>query len=90
MIDRNWLGRNINDLIASIGPPQGQSQMPNGNMMYQFQYPNVLPGFNGPLTFKCDVTFVSDKTTSRIIGHSSNGMTCVAAEDDNTATNPKK
>jgi hypothetical protein len=28
------IGRDINDLIREVGPPQGQYQMPNGDVIY--------------------------------------------------------
>lgn len=33
---QNYIGTDINDLIRRIGPPERQYQMPNGNMVYQF------------------------------------------------------
>src|SRR5579871_1942932 len=33
---RAWEGRNVNDLIAKVGPPTSTFQMPNGNTIYTY------------------------------------------------------
>jgi len=83
-----WIGADVNNLIASWGPPSEEYSMPNGNKMYTWLWVGntlVTSNYNkflnmtltNAVTFWCKTTFTVDNY-GRISGWHYEGNACMA------------
>lgn len=70
----SWHGFDVNKLLAQIGPPTSTYSMPNGDVIYIYDYSRAIPQFG--ITNVCVKNYVVAKTTSLIYAHSFRG--CVS------------
>ena len=57
------MGKDINDAIGSYGPPTSTYAMPNGDVLYTYDYSKTVPGYTAPIFIKCTLTLQAHAST---------------------------
>lgn len=83
---RSWMGADVNQLMASWGPPSNQYIMPDGDTMYTWLWvggTRITTNYNeylgqattGSVTYWCKTTFTADQS-GRLVHWQWSGNAC--------------